>query len=192
MVLKLAATNPKPRWSRGRWMFGVCLCAALFLPRAAAQTFAEAPPSVAPWRVRLLAPLTTKFNRKGDMVSARVVEPAAYQGSVLEGVIREIKAGGAAGKESTIQFEFHTLHAPSEDLAVTATLVGAANSRGEGGMDETGSPLAAGSHALGGIAEAAAPQRGSSGSPRLSVRAEHLSLAPGSEFALEVKTKHNR
>jgi hypothetical protein len=84
------------RWSReGRQ---VERCVALFLPRAAAQTSGEATASVAPWRVRLLAPLTTKFNRKGDMVSARVVEPTAYQGSVLEGVVREIKAGSAAGK----------------------------------------------------------------------------------------------
>jgi hypothetical protein len=142
--------------------------------------------------VRLLAPLSTDFNRKGDMVSARVIEPAAYQGSVLEGVIREIKVGGAAGKDSTVQFEFHTLHAAVEDIMVTATLVGAANSRGEAGVDEAGRQLAAGSHALGGMPEAGAPQRWASGPARLSVRAGHLSLAPGSVLALEVKTKQNR
>jgi hypothetical protein len=189
MVSRLAGRNTKPPWLLGSWAAWVCLCAALFPPQAAAQTSGQAPPAVT-WRVRLLAPLSTRFNRKGDMVSARVLAPAAYQGSVLEGVIREVKEGGAPGRESTVQFEFQTLHAPGEDLVVTAALLGAANSRGEGGVDETGSPLAAGSHALGGIPAAGTPQRASP--PRLSVRAEHLSLAPGSEFALEVKTKHNR
>jgi len=166
-----------------------CICAAMLLPHAGAQTAAQAPLSAPCWRVRLLAPLTTRFNRKGDMVSARVLEPAAYQGSVLEGVIREIKAGGAAGRDSTIQFEFHTLHAPGEDIAVTAALVGAANSRGEAGADESESPLVAGSHTLGGKLDSGEPQRGP---PRLSVRARHLSLAPGSELALQVKIKQNR
>jgi hypothetical protein len=139
--------------------------------------------------VRLLAPLSTNFNRKGDMVSARVIEPAAYRGLVLEGVIREIKAGGAAGKDSTVQFEFHTLHAEGEDVTVTAALVGVVNSRGEAGVDEAGKPLAASSRPVGGMPEAGAPQRSWSGAPRLSVRADYLSLAPGSELALRVKTK---
>lgn len=188
---KLAGRNVQPPSPPRSGGLRVCLCAALLLAQAGAQTTG---PALSPafWRVRLLAPLSTDFNRKGDMLSARVIEPAAYQGIVLEGVIREIKAGGPAGKDSAVQFEFHTLHAAVEDMMVTAALVGAANSRGEAGMDEAGRQLTAGSHALGGMPEAGASRHWASGPVRLSVRAGHLSLAAGSVLVLDVRTRQNR
>lgn len=163
-------------------------CGGLLLPQAGAQRVDETAES---WRVRLLAPVSTEFNRKGDMVSARVLEPAAYQGSVLEGVISEITPGGARGHDSTVGFSFHTLHAPSGDVTVSAELLRAANSRGEAGVDEAGSPLAAGGRDLG-TKLGRVLQRESPVSLRFKAHAEQLSLAPGTELTLQVKRKQHR
>src|SRR5450432_61691 len=83
----------------------------LWLAAFAAQDAETSLPSGAKWRVRLQAPLSTSFSRKGDMVSARVLEPAVFQGAILEGVIRDLKAGGDPARVSSIQFDFVTLHA---------------------------------------------------------------------------------
>src|SRR4051812_11111599 len=67
----------------------------LFAGASLAQNAEPSLQTGATLRVRLEAPLTTKFNRKGDIVSARVLEPAGFQGGMLEGDIREVKAGGS-------------------------------------------------------------------------------------------------
>lgn len=105
----------------------------------AAQGAEPALPTGAKWRVRLLAPLSTGFSRKGDMVSTRVLAPAAFQGAILEGVIRDLKAGGDSAGASSIQFDFLTLDAGDKALPVSAALVDALNSRGEPGVDDKGS-----------------------------------------------------
>ena len=109
---------------------------------ASAQNTEEAPAfSAAEMHVRLLAPLTTKLNRKGDMVPARIVEPAALQSGILEGDIREIRAGGT--KRSIIEFQFHTLHLSGSRLPISATLLrlSLSNSKRQSGSDEDGSPI---------------------------------------------------
>lgn len=139
-------------------------------------------------RVRLLAPLTTGFNRKGDMVSARVVEPAALAGGILEGDIRDLKAGGP-GKEATIQFEFQTLHMADRAIPVTVAVLEVANSRHESGLDEDGSALDTGGRSHSG--KAAGISRGSEPA-RLTVKAAAVSFAPGSEFLLRVEPRKAR
>src|ERR1017187_8304252 len=60
-------------WSKLCSIAGLLLC--LTAGGAAAQTTESKTPVEANWRVRLLAPLSTKFSRKGDMVSAEVIAP---------------------------------------------------------------------------------------------------------------------
>jgi hypothetical protein len=139
-------------------------------------------------RVRLLAPLTTRFNRKGDMVSARVLEPAALAGGILEGDIRDLKVGGP-GKETTIQFEFQTLHVADQAMPVTAAVLEVANSKHQSGVDEDGSPLETEARSHSG--KASGFSRGSEPA-RLTVKAAAVSFAPGSEFLLQVQPRKAR
>jgi hypothetical protein len=158
---------------------------------AVAQVAEPVLPADVDWHVRLLAPLTTEFNRKGDMVSARVLEPAAYSGAILEGVIRDLKAGGSPGKSSTVEFDFETLHVGDKALQVDASFLQALNSRRQPGVDEEGSPLETGSQGLGGKVAGVLKRRGS-GPLRLAVRAANLSFAPGSEIVLRLQSRQPR
>ena len=68
-------------------------------------------------KVRLTAPLTTKMSRAGDLVVARIVDSEQYAGGYLEGEVREVHAGSTT-KRSTIDFQFHSLHAGGQDSPV--------------------------------------------------------------------------
>ena len=139
----------------------------------------------AKWRVRLLSPLRTDFNRKGDMVSASVLEPTAFQGAILEGIIRDVKSGVNSARVSSIQFDFVTLHANYKTLPVSAALLEALNSRREPGVDEDGSILE--SVGTGKVLKLSGVfARGGSRTVRLTSKADHLSLASGSEFVLQL------
>jgi hypothetical protein len=130
-------------------------------------------------RVQLLSPLTTEFNRKGDMVSARIIEPGNYEGGILEGEVKEIKAAGIGGKSSYVQFEFQTLHMADRATPISASLVAAMNSHRQPDVDEDGSALE--KHATG-----IAGKRNSTTTVRLSAKAPGISFLPGSEFALQL------
>ena len=139
------------------------------------------------WRVRLLAPISTKFNRKGDMVSTRVLTPAKYQDRILEGDIREVKAsGGNSGKLASVQFDFHTLHSSDGDLPVSAVLIEVFNSRRQSGVDDEGSALESGAHGLGGKLTGVL-SRGAA--LHLASNAADLNFAPGSELVLQVRIR---
>jgi hypothetical protein len=151
-------------------------------------------------RVRLLAPLTTKLNRKGDIVSASVLEPSRYEGAILEGDVLEVRPGTSpSNNRSSIQFQFHTLHAPGGSLPVAVDLVSVVNSKKQPDSDENGTELElAGGTTLGGLRSAIAGRlhRDASDSApvsgvasRLSVKAASLSFAPGSELTLRYKLK---
>ncbi len=160
----------------------------LLLAAATAQDAETALPNGEKWRVRLLAPLSTNFNRKGDMVSARVLEPASFQGAILEGVIRELKAGGGSAKVSSVQFDFVTLHAKDKAFHVSASLVEALNSRREPGVDEEGAALeSTGAGITGKLIGVFA--RGASSTLRLTTRFPQLVFAPGSEFVVQLQPR---
>jgi len=138
-------------------------------------------------RVQLLAPLTTEFSRKGDMVAARVMEPANYKGSILEGEVRDIRAGGIGGKSSYVEFNFHALHLADKVLPVSAGLGQALNSRRQSQRDEEGSVLEAGGRSAAGKLIAGVFARNSAAPLRLSAKAPNLSFLPGSEFVLRLQ-----
>ena len=152
---------------------GVAVCALALagtIPRPpAAAADAQELPALATWRVRLLSPLKASFNRKGDLVAASVLEPAEYQGSVLEGQVREIRIGDRA-HNSYIEFEFLALHMGAKVLPVTAELLSAVNSKGQPGVDENGRQLESGPHGIAGKLSPGVLRR-RSGSPRLTASA---------------------
>jgi hypothetical protein len=174
----------------------------LWIAVAISNSFAQSPPPPDPaeMRVRLLAPLNTKLNRKGDIVSASVLEPAKYRGAILEGDIGEVRPGGSSSnKHSYIQFQFHTLHASGAALPVAINLVEIINSKKQPDIDEDGSMLE--SEGRTGLASFRTTAGGrihrgtrdfgpvSEAPCRLSVKAANLSFAPGSELSLRFKLK---
>ena len=164
--------------------------ALLFLLLAAPAAAEEGAPAPATLKVRLLAPLTTKFNRKGDLVSAQVLEPAAYAGGILEGEIREIKA---SPKDSSVQFEFHTLHLAGKASPVTAALMETANSRHQSGTDDDGNALETSKHGVTGkISGVTGVFSHGGGALRLAAKSANLSFAPGSELVLQVQFRKSR
>jgi hypothetical protein len=171
---------------RGRAISALFLAAIV----AAAQTGESSGPAADAWQVRLLSPLSTQFNRAGDIVSARVVNPAAFQGGILEGEIRNVKTGDSSGKSATVQFDFHTLHMANEALPVSVVLVATLNSQRQAGVDEDGAVLESGIRGLGGKRAGGVSSHG--WSLRLAAKVANLSLAPGSEFVLQVQIRKGR
>lgn len=180
------------------WALAIALSAA-FAQAPAVPMSAPAILDAVKLRVRLLAPLTTKLNRKGDMVSAKVVNPGTYEGAFLEGDIREVRAGGGTNKTSTIQFQFHTLHFTGSAIPISASLQAVINSKSVKGADDDGGSFETGQaientakHSLGSAVRTlgnAQKEPSQPGSIRLAIHASHLSLAVGSELVLRVSSR---
>jgi hypothetical protein len=124
------------------------------------------------------------------VIAANVLEPAEYKGWVLEGQVREIKIGDRT-HGTYVEFEFLALHLGAKVLPVTAELLGTLNSRGQPGVDEDGRALESGGRGSAGKFGLGMLSR-RSGPPRLTVMAPELFFAPGSEFALRVKSRKGR
>ncbi len=60
-------------------------------------------------RLRLLNSLSTKTNHEGDRFSARVVEPASYEGATVEGHIARIERSGKLSGHTEMALEFDTI-----------------------------------------------------------------------------------
>lgn len=162
--------------------------------------------------VRLLSPLNTETSRKGDKVAARVLQPTAFSGGVLEGTVRQAKSGGKINGKSVLNFSFDTLNHGGQALPVQATVKSIANSKGQPNLDEQGQivkkknnlgKIAAGTAVgalIGGLAgggKGAAIGAGVGAGASLvlvEVAAEgaNVSFAPGSEFVLSLKSVQNR
>ena len=61
------------------------------------------------FKVKLLGPLSTETNQKGDKITAQVVAPAQYAGAIMEGEVKESKSGNKFKGKSTLLFTFQTL-----------------------------------------------------------------------------------
>jgi len=151
-------------------------------------------------RASLLSPLTSKFTRKGDIVSVRVLEPDRLQGSILEGDVREAHDGGAPKKNASIQFQFHTLHLSGSTVLVSARLLRLANSKGQKDVDDDGLSIEIDQGAergrLSSVTSAlhiSGSKQGSTshltGPIRVSTTSASLSLATGSELVLHIVAK---
>lgn len=60
-------------------------------------------------RLRLTSALSTKTNNEGDRFTARVVEPATYEGATVEGYIARIERSGKMTGHTEMALEFDTI-----------------------------------------------------------------------------------
>ncbi|MBA3973549.1 MAG: hypothetical protein C0504_04930 [Candidatus Solibacter sp.] len=91
------------------------------------------------FKVKLLGPLSTETNQKGDKITAQVLTPVQYAGAIMEGEVRESKSGNKFKGRSTLLFTFQTL-VPKAGAAmpVSSDVKGFTNSKGQQNVDEEG------------------------------------------------------
>ena len=181
----------------------LCALMAAWIPSAAlAQTLAPETEI----RVRLTSSLSSRYNRKGDKISALVLSPAAFQGDMVEGVVKQAKSSGKVNKTSTLNFGFHTLFHQGNAILIRSQVRSFVNSRGAVGVDEEGQVIqhkrstgkvvaatavgAAIGTLLGGARGAALGAGAGLGASVLlvsvAVKGPAIRLAPGSELVLSI------
>jgi hypothetical protein len=148
----------------------------LFAPEA---PFAQDLSRETPFRVKLVSPVSTKTNRKGDKVSAIVQEPEAYRNDNIEGVIKESKSGGRVKRKSKLLFDFNTLYHNGTAMPVSVRVVSFKNSKGKKDADEEGDIVKGGSFTK----TLALPVI-------VAVKGPDISFDSNSEFELQVKRGH--
>lgn len=188
------------------------LLLALFPCLLAAQTTEPDRPKIeqeTEFRVKLLGPLSTRTNVKGDKITAQVLSPEAFQGWIMEGEVREAKSGKKIRGKSVLNFTFHTLVQGEQKIPVSANIKSFYNSKGQADVDEEGrvvqkksnvgkAAIATGVGAvvggiLGGAKGAAIGAGVGAGAALLliQVAAEgaNIEFAPGSEVVLSVRER---
>lgn len=115
---------------------------AMTLIALAAGVAVAAPPPLpqnTEFRVRLLAPVSTNTNQKGDTVSAQVLAPEAFAGSIVEGEVRESKSGAKLKGKSTLSLAFQTLTLKDgAKMDIRSDVKSFINSKGKADVDEEG------------------------------------------------------
>ena len=162
------------------------------------------------FRVKLVAPLSTKTNRKGDKITAQIVAPDQFAGAMMEGEVKESKSGGKVTGRSVLNFTFQSI-IPKDGVAipVASEVTGFVNSKGKANVDEEGRVVekknniaklagVTGAGALiGGIAggaKGAAIGAGAGAAVGLvvilvAVKGANVTFAPGSEITLSVRQR---
>jgi outer membrane protein OmpA-like peptidoglycan-associated protein len=158
-------------------------------------------------KVELMNRVGTDTSRKGDLVSARVTSPSAFQGSVIEGKVSESTSGARSRGESILDINFDTLRHNDSTTPINSRIKSAANSKGQANVDEEGRIIGRSGNSnrssgtsglgrtLGGIAGGKAGQVGAavdtaaSAATRLSSDAPNLRFDPGSRFVLTASSR---
>lgn len=166
------------------------------------------PANDADFRVKLLTPINTQTSKKGDKITAQVLDPAAFRGDILEGTVRESKSGAKLKGKSVLNFTFNTLNHGGQALPVQANVKSLVNSKGQQDVDEEGQVIrkknslgkVAGVTAVGALlggltggAQGAAIGAGVGAAAALIVvevatEAPNVSFAPGSELVLSLRS----
>jgi hypothetical protein len=92
-------------------------------------------------RVELLTNLSTDATQRGDRFEARVVEPAEYQGAMIEGHVTRVKRPGKIKGSAELQLAFDKISLNSrwtDFRAQVIEVVDSGNSDGVGDVDEEG------------------------------------------------------
>lgn len=90
------------------------------------------------FRVKLTAPLSTETNKKGDKITAMVMQPAEFAGAVMEGEVKESKSGGKISGKSILTFNFQSVVKDGQTIPVNAEVKSCYNSKGQANVDEEG------------------------------------------------------
>lgn len=141
-------------------------------------------------KLRQLSPLSTSFNRKGDLVSATILDPPAMKGGFLEGEVLEVRDGREEGKGARLEFEFQRLHLAGQSISIAAAPLEVTNSRGLPGVDESGTAIEGAGRSSGGKLASLTSRFSRSNEFRLTVKASHLTLAVGAGWRVQIQP-HN-
>jgi hypothetical protein len=90
------------------------------------------------FQVKLLAPLSTETNRKGDKITAQVVSPQEFANDTVEGEVKESKSGGKMKGKSVLNFTFQTLRHGEQEIPIESQVKSFVNSKGQQNVDEEG------------------------------------------------------
>jgi hypothetical protein len=98
-------------------------------------------------RIELLTNLSTEASQKGDRFQARVIEPAEYQGAMIEGVVSRVKRAGRVKSSSELQLSFEqiSLNGRWSNFEAQVIEVVSRNGTGVGDVDEEGGVRGTGS-----------------------------------------------
>jgi hypothetical protein len=130
--------------NKAKWMLGAALlCVALesVQPAAAGEHGFKNQQFV----VNLTAPISTKDSKPGDTFTAVVLEPAEFQGAIVEGHVRSVEpAKNMEAPKSKINFAFETMTVGDVTYKIQADLKEVANSKGVAKVDEEGQAIGTG------------------------------------------------
>ena len=196
--------------NRMYWVLLMCTAALAARPAHAGDKLGKDKTFV----VNLTSPISTKDSKTGDTFTAVVIEPAEYQGSVVEGQIRKVEpAQNAAAPKARISFGFETLTVGDTTYKIEADLKEVMNSKGVAKVDEEGQVISqgkAGKRAamglsgaglgslaggmLGGgmgslIGAAAGGAAGYAISFEMTASSHNIEFYPGTHFTLQVTSK---
>ncbi|MGA2326883.1 MAG: hypothetical protein ABSH05_11415 [Bryobacteraceae bacterium] len=90
------------------------------------------------FRVKLLAPLSTETNRKGDKIASQVISPQEFEGDTVEGEVKESKSGGKIKGKSVLNFTYQTLNHGGQAIPIESQVKAFLNSKGQQNVDEEG------------------------------------------------------
>jgi hypothetical protein len=184
----------------------IVLLAAIGSLSAALPAYAQEIKPNTEFRIKLLAPVSTETNKKGDKITAQITSPAEFAGAMMEGEIKESKSGAKLKGTSVLTFAYSTIVKQDQKTAVKSDVKSFVNSKGKANVDEEGriiekknnlGKVAAGTGAgaligaLAGGGKGAAIGAGIGGAASLilvqmAAKAPNISFAPGSEFILSV------
>jgi len=89
-------------------------------------------------QVELMSNLGTGTSRNGDLVSGRVISPAAFQGDIVEGKVTNVKAGNGLQGKSVLTFSFETLRHAGQSIPISSQVQSVSNSKGQVDVDDEG------------------------------------------------------
>jgi len=89
-------------------------------------------------QVELMNALGTGTSHKGDLVSGRVIGPAALQGDIVEGKVTNV---GQSGGKAVLKFSFETLRHAGQAIPISSEIQSLANSKGQTDVDENGNAI---------------------------------------------------
>ena len=161
------------------------------------------------FRVKLLAPLSTETNRKGDKITAQVIGPQEFEGDMVEGLVKESKSGGKIKGKSVLNFSYQTFSHGGQEIPIESQVKAILNSKGQQNVDEEGrviekknnlgkAAIATGAGALLGAAigggKGAAVGAGVGAAAAIvfievGTKGPNVSFAPGSVIVLSVKER---
>jgi hypothetical protein len=157
-------------------------------------------------QVELMNRVGTETSRKGDLVSARIISPATFQGSIVEGKVKESISGSKSRGQSILDIEFDTLRQGGTATPINSRIKSVSNSKGEVNVDEDGRVISRSGEkkpsrtsglgrALGGLGGSRSARIGSSVDEaasalfRLSSDAPNLRFDVGAKFTIAASTR---